>query len=64
MTKIIMMTGVAAYMLGFGAYFIIFMSSNWGDWNWLMHKAVEGLGLAAIWPFLLFQYFWSGVPLM
>jgi hypothetical protein len=29
-----------------------------------MHKSGEGLGLALVWPFLLFQYFLNGTPLM
>ena len=64
MVKILMMTGAAGYILGFGVYFIIYLTSNWGDWDWVMHKAGEGFGYALVWPFLLIQYFWSGTPLM
>jgi hypothetical protein len=64
MNKVIMMTGVAAYLLGFGVYFIIFLSSNWGDWDWVMHKAGEGFGYALVWPFLLVQYLVDGTPMM
>ncbi|MDH5411635.1 MAG: hypothetical protein OEY16_09625 [Alphaproteobacteria bacterium] len=64
MVKIIMMTGAAAYTLGFGVYFIVFISSNWGDADWVMHKSAEGFGLALAWPYLLFQYFVEGTPLM
>lgn len=64
MTKVIMMTGTAAYFLGFGLYFILYLSSNWGDWDWIMHKSAEGFGRALIWPFLLIQYFVNGTPMM
>ena len=64
MTKVTMMTGAAVYLLGLGVYFIIYLSSNWGDWDWVMHKSAEGFGFALIWPFLLFQYFLNGTPLM
>ena len=64
MTKIIMMTGAAAYFLGLGLYLILYLSSNWGDWDWIMHKSAEGLGRALIWPVLLIQYFVNGTPMM
>jgi len=64
MNKVILMTGAAAYLLGFGVYFIIFVSSNWGDWDWVMLKSAEGFGQALVWPVLLFQYFVYGTPMM
>jgi hypothetical protein len=64
MIKVSMMTGTAAYVLGFGLYLIVFVSSNWGDKDWVILKISEGLGMALVWPFLLFQYFWSGTPMM
>ena len=64
MSKFVMITGAAAYFLGIGVYLIVFLSSNWGDWSWVMYKLGEGLGPALMWPFLIFQYFWYGTPLM
>jgi hypothetical protein len=64
MYKISMMTGAAAYVLGFGVYVIMYVSANWGNWDWVMYKLGEGIGFGLLWPFLLFQYFWNGTPMM
>ena len=64
MIKASMMTGAAAYTLGFGVYFLIFLSANWGDKDWVLYQAGKGFGLALIWPVLLFQYLWEGTPMM
>lgn len=64
MSKFFVITGAAAYLLGVGLYLIVFMSAHFGDWDWVMYKFGEGLGLALIWPFTLFQYFWYGTPMM
>ena len=64
MNKVVMMTGAATYALGFGVYMIVFLSANWGDWDWVMYKAGEGLGYALVWPYLLFEYLMYGTPMM
>lgn len=64
MNKFVMITGAAAYLLGFGLYLIIYVSENWGDWDWVMYKLGEGFGPALVWPYLLFLYFVDGTPMM
>lgn len=65
MTKIIMMTGVAAYLLGFGVYVIIYSSAFWGDdWDYFADKFMQGVGAGLAWPYLLIRYFVEGVPMM
>jgi len=64
-TKIIMMTGVAGYLLGFGVYVIVFSLEFWGDdMDYFVAKFFEGVGSGLVWPFLLFNYLMDGTPMM
>ena len=65
MTKIFIMTGTAAYLLGFGVYVIMFSHQFWGDdWDYFTAKLMEGVGSGLVWPYLVIRYFVKGVPLM
>lgn len=65
MTKIFMMTGAAAYALGFGVYIIMYSYQFWGDdWDYFTAKFLEGVGAALIWPYLLLLYFVEGTPML
>ena len=65
MNKIIMMTGVAGYLLGFGVYVIIYSATYWGDdMDYFTAKFVEGVGSGMVWPYLLFRYLVEGIPMM
>ena len=65
MIKIVMMTGVAVYLLGFGVYVIIYTAGFMGeDMDYIMYKFVEGLGFGLAWPYLLFGYLVHGTPMM
>ena len=65
MNKVIMMTGVAGYLLGFSVYVIIYSATYWGDdMDYFAAKFVEGVGSGAVWPYLLFRYLVDGVPMM
>ena len=65
MNKVIMMTGVAGYLLGFGIYVIIYSATYWGDdTDYFAAKFVEGVGSGMVWPYLLFRYLVEGIPMM
>ncbi len=64
MNRFVGIVAVAAYLLGFGAYMIIYVSANWGERDWVMYKMGEGFGKAIIWPVLLVDYFLNGTPMM
>ena len=65
MTKIIMMTGAATYLLGFGVYVIIFSHEFWGDdFDYFASKFMEGIGSGLAWPYLLLRFFVEGTPMM
>ncbi len=64
MNRFVLMTGVTGYLLGFGVYVIIFVSSNWGDTDYVMYKTMEGITQGLIWPYLLVEWLIDGTPMM
>lgn len=64
MNKALFMTGAAGYALGFGTYVIAYVSANWGETDYVIYKAGEGISRGAMWPYLVLEWFLNGTPLM
>ncbi len=64
LNKVIIMTAVAGYVLGWGLYFITYVVAHWTGLDYFGYVAAEGAYKALIWPYMIYAWLRFDAPLI
>ncbi len=62
--KATIMVTVAAYALGWGLYFLAYVTAHWGEMDYLGYVVAEGAANGLAWPYLVYAWLRFGTPLI
>ncbi len=58
------MTAVAAYVMGAGAYFLAYVMAHWGDPTYFGYVAAEAFKGGLIWPYKIYAWLLYNAPII
>ncbi len=64
LNKVIIMTTAAAYIMGWGIYFILYVSAHADNMDYLGYVVAEGASKGLIWPYMVYAWLRFGAPIV
>lgn len=64
MNKAVFITVIVTYLFGAATYLVVFGVLKWKGFDWLIAAAPEALTRAAMWPYLIYEWFRFDMPMM